>query len=421
MEESNNQTNGVPVEDTNVTTENTHTQEYVVETVESVASDAVGDDSTVVSVSNEEVANTVTVDTVLQTEVPTETSNTVLPDPNTAESPVATPLVEKPKIKINKTVIIILVIVVVFGGVMLMMNGGGTNTRVGEVAEEEQEIKVNVGTTWGNQYLTYMMKNKNNLEKYEISFVDFNNDDTPEMLLQYIDNSELKALKILYIADDEVYETKYYHDYRIRLIYSLKTKTTDWYLFLTTSKHYGSYTMLSKIVDSMAFDSDIKARNDNELIKYGKEYFDTDYSLVFYNVNKNSSEDDFRNFIAKYDGYKKKIDEMKSNVESKYSGVEIQEEIVEESNTVFISGREYHIGNYYALIEEKDDEEQVIDSYTAAITLNKNGTIIVNGILSDYTVDPKGGSITCGSHNVGLESSDIFDFNGHLYYYKEVE
>ena len=31
---------------------------------------------------------------------------------------------------------------------------------------------------------------------------------------------------------------------------NLKDKTTSWYLFMTTTKHYGTYTMIGKIVDN---------------------------------------------------------------------------------------------------------------------------------------------------------------------------
>lgn len=416
MEESNNQTNSVPVEETNVVLDNTQVQVNQTEAVNAVNNNVIteGVETPVVSgvVQQDETSS----NSVVQT----DTDNTGITGETTNDgNGTGSPLEEKPKKKVNKTLIIIIVFVVIFGGVMLLMNGGGNNALGGEVPEEEKEIKVNVGTKWGNQYLTYMIKNKTDLEKYEISFVDFNNDDTPEMLLQYIDNSDLKALKILYVADDEVYETKYYHDYRIRYIYSLKSKSTDWYLFLTSSKHYGSYTMLSKIVDSMAFDSDIKARNDNELIKYGKEYFDTDYSLVFYNVEKDSSEDDFKNFIAKYDDYNKKMLDTKKKVEEKYKDVEVTEEVVEEeTDTIYLAGRVYNYGNYYAYITPSSESELEQEPYTGAITLNRDGTIIVEGVLYEYELKKDGSGLVCGYLDIDFESNGVFNFAGYSYTYK---
>lgn len=332
---------------------------------------------------------------------------------------VGTPL--KPKKKINKTLIIVLVLVVIFGGVMLMMNQGtdpNNNNNGGEVKDEE--IKVNTGSDWGNAYLTYMLKNKADLDTYEIAFIDVDYDGTPEMFLKYLDKTDVESLKILYIEDDAVYETKYYHDYRIRYIYSLKEKTTDWYLFLTTTKHYGTYTMISKMIDNMAFDSDIKATNDNELIQYGKQYYDTDYEIVFYNITRDNHEDDYRDFVAKYEAYNKKVEETKEKIEDKYKEYEYKEEVVVERDFVNIAGREYKYGYYTADIPENEDDN--IPAHTGAIVLNDNGTIIVDGTLFTYTVNTDKGNLELAQgYSVKLEQSNVFFYNGYSYTYVDNE
>lgn len=328
---------------------------------------------------------------------------------------VGTPL--KPKKKINKTLIIVLILVVIFGGVMLMMNRGTDPNYNGNNDEEkEQEIKVNTGTDWGNAYLTYMLKNKKDLDTYEIAFIDVDYDGTPEMFLKYLDKTKVESLKILYIEDGSVYETKYYHDYRIRYIYSLKDQTTEWYLFLTSTKHYGTYTMISKMIDNMAFDSDIKATNDSELIQYGKKYFDTDFEIVFYNIRRDSHEDDYRDFIVKYEGYNKKVEETKEKTESKYEDYEYKEEVVVTKDFVNIAGREYKYGYYTADIPENVEEN--IPAYTGAIVLNNDGTIIVDGKLFTYEVDEDNGTLELAvGYSVKLDQSNVFVYKSHSYTY----
>lgn len=429
MEENNN----LPVENENVTEVNNDVAVEEQQTEEVVNNETVV--SQEVSQSTEQVAE---VQPTIEQPVSNEFSSfdtqitndaTVSVDPQQVGQPqvqqpidgtpiagVGTPL--KPKKKINKTLIIVLVLVVIFGGVMLMMNQGtnpNNNSNGGEVKEEE--IKVNTGSKWGDLYLTYMEKNKKDLDTYEIAFIDVDYDDTPEMFLKYIDKTDVESLKILYIEDDSVYETKYYHDYRIRYIHSLKDHTTDWYLFLTTTKHYGTYTMISKMIDNMAFDSDIKATNDNELIQYGKRYYDTDYEIVFYSIRRDSHEDDYRDFVAKYEAYNKKVLETKEKIEEKYKDYVVKEEVVVVRDTVNLAGREYKYGNYYAEIPL--NEEDNIPAHTGAIVLNKNGTMIVDGTLYTYTINTDKGMLDLGPGvSISLEGSNIFSYNGFKYTYK---
>lgn len=329
----------------------------------------------------------------------------------------------KQKKKINQTLIIVIVAGVVLAVVALLLSQGAKGGNVYQDEEEkEQEIKVKTGTDWGNKYLTYMLKNKPNLETYEISFLDVDDNGVPEMFLRYIDNTDIVTLKILYIEDDDVYETKYYHDYRIRYIYSLKDKTTSWYLFMTTTKHYGTYTMISKIIDKMAFDSDIKATNDQELIQYGKAYYDTDYELTFYNIKKDNHENDYKNFIKKYDSYVEKMDEVRSKVEEKYKDYEYSEDKPVVLDSVSISGRIYKYGNYYAQIPANENED--IIEHTEVIVLNDDGTIILRGVLYKYSISNKGDTIelktdTGMTYALGLTSSGVFSCDGLSFVYKE--
>ena len=331
----------------------------------------------------------------------------------------------KPKKRINVTLIVIVGIVILFGGVMLLMNQGtsGNNNFQGENVREEQEEKivVNTGTDWGNLYLTYMISKKPDLLTYEISFIDTNKDNIPEMLLKYKDNNDVDTLKMLYIVDDEVYETKYYHNYKIRYIYSLQSKESEWYIFISTNKNYGTYTMIKKIIDKMAFDADIKTTNDTELIDYGKKYFDSDYKLVFYTVKEGQHEKNYRTFITKYDTYAKQIEDTHNNLYEKYKGVVVTGNNPTESDNVTFGGKQFYYGDYYASIPAT---EEGVFAHTAVLTFNKNKTLIVEGILYNYEYKGDGNYLQLYSDNkevgtVTFSISGIFIFNGIEYSYNK--
>lgn len=331
----------------------------------------------------------------------------------------------KPKKKINVTLVVIIGMVVLFGGVILLMNQGASGNHVfqGEGEGEEEIIVVKTGTDWGNKYLSYMMREKPDLTTYEISFVNLNESSEPEMLLKYKDNNGVDTLKMLYIADGDVYETKYYHNYKLRYIYSLQDKSTEWYIFISTNKNYGNYTMLSKIIDKMAFDADIKTTNDSELIEYGKKYYDSDYQLIFYTVKEGQHEENYRTFITKYDTYDKQMKDTASKLLEKYKDVEYVPDVPEELPNITFGGREYYYGNYYASIPAKQDVEGSFP-HTAVLTFNKNKTIIIEGILYNYEYVSDGLYFKLYSNekevgSVSLYQSGIFSFKGVNYSYKK--
>ncbi len=415
MEENNNLNNEVPVEEVTTVAGGTEVQENpvaeatAVPVVESISTPEV---QTIDGFSN------ATVDVAPVQEVPVQsefvTADTVQSDVALVEG---TPL--KPKKKVNKTLIVVLIFVVIFGGVMLLMSQGGKGpvNNGNKKEEEKQEIKVNVGTEWGNKYLTYLLENKPELKTYEISFIDTNNDEVPEMFLKYKDNSDKESMKILYIADDGyVYESKYYRDYRIRYIYSLKDKTTSWYLFLTSTKHYGSYTMISKVIDEMAFDADIKATNDALLIEYGKKYYDTDYNVIFYTIKENSYEADFKEFISRYDKYVDEINALRTKVEDKYKDYEYKEEVKDLGNTVNLFGRIYTYGTYIAEIPA--NVENNTPAYTSVIVLYKDNYISINGKMYQYRLDSKDPYLLVPNEGaVIIVESNVFSVGGHKYKY----
>lgn len=352
------------------------------------------------------------------------------PDFVTADQVGGTPLSEvegtplPKKKKVNKTLIIVLIFVVVFGGVMLLMNMGNKGNKRNNKGNEKAEevIKVNTGTEWGDKYLTYLMTEKPDLKTYEISFIDVNPDDEeetpeiPEMFVKYIDNSDMESLKVFFIGDDGyVYESKYYRDYRIRYIYSLKDSSLDWYIYLTTTKNYGSYTKVSKIIDNMAFDADIKATNDALLIEYGKRYYDTDYQPVFYTIKELSMEEDFRNFVGKYEIYNEEVGKLTEQVMTKYADYVYIEEEKEQTDTVGIAGKIYKYGTYFTIVPENPETGE--PEYTQVITLLEGNRICVEGILYNYTIDYDNTRILFGERGIISLAPNKFVYQGREYHH----
>jgi hypothetical protein len=323
-----------------------------------------------------------------------------------------------PKKKVNKTLIIVLIFVVVLGGVMLLLssNNDGGGVFDDEDTEGKEEIKVNVGSDWGNLYLAHMINKHPEILEYEISFIDLDYNGVPEMLYKYKDKSDQENLRILYIVENDVYETRSYKNYKIKYIYSLKDKTVDWYIYLTTKKQYGTYTMLSKIINNMAFDSDIKATTDSELVAYGKKYYATDYDPVFYYIKEAKRESDFKDFVGKYETYNDKVNKLKEEIIDKYKDYKYEEEIVVTKDFVNLDGREFKFGNYYGDVQA--DEDKGTYERVSAITLNPNNTIIVDGTLYDYTPEVIDSNLNIdGVILVKVLASGQFSYNGVTYTY----
>ena len=112
------------------------------------------------------------------------------------------PTEEKPELKDKKKnpikiiILVISIIAIAFIALVIVEKITG-KTFLFHHNGQEEEIKVNTGTDWGNRYLTYMLKNKSELTNYEISFIDFDNDHTPEMLLKYTDANTKSVTYIL--------------------------------------------------------------------------------------------------------------------------------------------------------------------------------------------------------------------------------
>lgn len=348
-----------------------------------------------------------------------EINNQVVTEPVT-EVPVQQPVKGKgiPKIKLNtkikldtknkKIVAIGLgVFIVLFAVVLFISSKNSTLNMLG--TQEEEIIKVNTGVQWGNLYAEFMQKEMVDIATYDVSLVDLNNDETPEMLVEYVDAEEKDDLKIFYINEGEVFTTKVFRTYSLHLLYSVETKDVGWYIYISSNEKYGAYTSLEKIVNGVAFDSDIKANTDKLVEEFTKKYAKSDYKPVFYQINADSFEEDVKNVVSRYDGYKEKINKAKNDLVEKNADREYVETPKEEPNLDYLifSGRKLHYGKYQAT-------DQYDNVYT--IILNNAYTVIIDGSYITYkTVDAT--LVLADESVIKVPDNDIITYNGMRYKY----
>lgn len=309
----------------------------------------------------------------------------------------------------NKKIVTIglVAFIVVFAVVLFISSKKSTLNMLGNNVEEV--VKVNTGVQWGNLYAEFMQKEMVDITSYDVSLVDLNNDSTPEMLVQYVDAEEKDDLKIFYINDGEVFTTKIFRTYSLHLLYSVETKEVGWYIYISTNEKYGAYTSLEKIVNGVAFDSDIKANTDKLVEEFSKKYVKSDYELVFYQINTDTFEEDVKNVVSRYDGYKEKINKAKSDLIDNNSDKEYVEIPQENTDSKFLifSGRRLNYGTY-----------QATDEYgnVYSIVLNNAYTVIIDGSYVTYTT--VGTTLVLADDTViNVPENNVLSFNDRRYSY----
>lgn len=338
----------------------------------------------------------------------------------------STPVVEQtkenkvvPKIRLNtkmkldtkkkKIVFIGLIAFVVLFAVILVISSQKSSLNMLNNGTEEV-AKIDTGVQWGNKYAEFIQKEMVDITSYDVSLADLNNDNTPEMLVKYVDADGKNNLKIFYIRDGEVFTTKIFRTYSLYLLYSVETKEVGWYIYISANDKYGAYTSLAKIVDGVAFDSDIKANTDTLVEEFSRKYSKSDYSLVFYQINADSLEEDLKNVVSRYDGYKEKINQAITDLKEKNSDREYEELPEEESNTdsLIFSGVRLTYGTYVAT----DDYD---NTYT--IILNNAYTVIIDGSYVTYSI--VGNELVLSDDTViKATKNDQLKYDGKTYYYK---
>ncbi len=308
-------------------------------------------------------------------------------------------------------------VVVILAIVLLQPKGivGGNNNT-------NEPLKISTGKEWADKYIMFIQTQYPELTEFNVSFVDFNNDDIPELLFKYKDSLNKDTLRLLYIYEDDVLQTKYFHNYYTYLLFDLKTKEADWYLFINSNKNYGAYTSMEKLVTEVAFDSDIKTNTDEEIASFKRRYVDVKYDLVFYKIQISSLEDNYKTILGRYDTYKNEMNDAITKVSDKYSDYIYtdpleKEEVVEQLK---VAGAFYSYGNYFY-----EDVLEDGTTITRVISLLNNGTIIIEGISYKYNINSKKSSLEFipleinRDGAVKLEVSDRISYEGNRYYFKK--
>lgn len=331
-------------------------------------------------------------------ETPVNLQNQELPkieQPQTAQTPLKNPTFQ---VKGNNKKILLIAVgmIAVIGLFLLLINTktgkklfGPNNTETGEV----EIIKVETSKKWGDKYAKALQEyfykeaeieiNGEKIQKYqptefEIAFIDFEFDETPEMIVKYKEQDAKETIKIFLINNNEVSETKNFSSADFRLIYSINKKDIKWYLYITspTSKKYGSYTDMSKVLNSTARDSDIKTTTDVEVTTFNVNYVTADFRASYYNVRKESIADDFKAAVLRYDTTNKEAEERKKEVLDNYSSISNNNE--DKNDYIKVKGFILPYGEYVTEIEVIEKGE-VTGKREEIITLNKDKTLTVNG------------------------------------------
>ncbi len=350
---------------------------------------------------------------------------------NNQEGIIAPGVIDKPLIKKKKNniLLIVIVLVLVVGGAYFMINkgnGNGIGFLAGGNKDGEGNVKVDTGEKWGDSFALYFQdfharllydedaekaKEKASIERnFEILFIDFNFDGTPEMLVKYIDNANNQVIKIMNYANEEVSETKDFQNATFRLVYSLKEKDVKWYIYInngTNGSRSGAYTEVIKLIKGIAYDSDIKAYTDREVASFNDNYVLGSYKYSFYKIEDATFADDFKTAVDKYEGNNKDINVVKEKLLNDYANVEAPEEPVNNDPYLVVGDFTLEFGKY---VHKKDvlQNGEVVGEEDVIVTINRDGTITDGSKKIKYNIYGKTFSLENG---ISFKVTDNNKFN----------
>ncbi len=273
--------------------------------------------------------------------------NTITPQQNATPNPVQTnqvqsgktniktkkvkPVKEKKRKKKSNPLTLLIILAIAVVGIFLFINNKSGNIGIGAQGNQiVSKEKIETGTKWGDDYAYYIQKFFDKLEIMEIAFVDFDDDQEPEMILKYKDVNQDEAMMFFYIYENNVYESKKFYDGTFKILYSLKNHESKWYLYLASSKNYGAYTSASKLMNGIAYDSDIKVNNMEEKKKFNANYMESNFTVTYYNVDKKKFIEDFETVVSRYDKYsidiKNEKDKLHEEFKDTLSGDKVEKE-----------------------------------------------------------------------------------------------
>ncbi len=167
-----------------------------------------------------------------------------------------------------------------------------------EAAKEEDHDDETTSSEWGDAYAKYFTE-RNELTDTNspvLSAIDFMNDGTPEILLNYTTSVSAKT-QILYLdAEQKVIASDSYNNARLVLLYpieetegeeaqpNLKPEPT-WYLYNGSDTEYGRYVKVSDIISGSSNPVFINATTDASLLSLHENYVEISPELDTYQLN----------------------------------------------------------------------------------------------------------------------------------------
>lgn len=300
--------------------------------------------------------------------------NPVVDTSNTVASPVED---KKSKFKFKKKpnilVIVLVLAILAFCVSRFMANVHIVNNRANGTEQEEERITVSTGQTWGDKYAYYVQKIFSSVDQFDITYIDFNEDGVPEAVVKYSTDVEKDAIWVLMLTNNEVSETKVFHNASFKLLYSFREDIVQWYLYIQSDSKYGAYTLMNKIMNGTALDSDVKTTNDKEITAFNANYVVSSYSQSFYEIKKASFEEDIKTSVGKYSDYAKDVasaknkllDDHKANLPSTPS---------ETDELLTVGEFTLHYGDYYTMVPRYELGEEVGQD-EKIVTIHSDGTI----------------------------------------------
>lgn len=327
---------------------------------------------------------------------------------------VETKTVDKKKVLLNKKTLLIIIPVLLIIVVMFIASNGGIGGLMNKLTNTEV-ITIKTDTKWGDLYAVAIQKEFVDYDKYDIAFVDVDDNDIPEMLVKYIDSEDRESFKMFYIDKDEVYSTKKIRNYSIKLIHSLIERKSELYIYVESTKGYGSYTKLSEMLGNKITNSSIKATTDKEIKVFKEAYGVGKYSVSFYEVKVNNIEKDFKSAVVKA----KKIDsdledaisELDLDNEDREYEVPLDNPYADDGVSMLVAGRRMFYGKYVSELDENDYIELSL------------GSFIYEG--AEYSYDVEGNDLIFKKGDEEKELilyiSNCIKFDGDFYYHEDYE
>lgn len=304
----------------------------------------------------------------------------------------------KGKKKFNPLVVVIalVVVIVLVGGYTMFFGGSKGKSPLKGNDNKEEKITFDTDYEWANTYGLYIQDYFENIDKFDIAFVDLTNDEVPELVMNYVDKAGEEATDILFIKNGEVSKTRTYNNTRLYLITPVNIEEVLWYLYIGNNT-YGKYTIVSQLIDGTALDATIKATNDDEVKKYNSDYVHSNYELIFYEIEKDTFKDDYLTKVQRYEddtnNINNEIEKLKEN-RNKYitdNNIDVTQEKVIKLNDYTLEIGEYK-GELFSSINGE------IESTEDILRITSLNTLYYNNVELTFTV--VGNTLSCNDGTI---------------------